>query len=90
LQITSKLSNHDHSAENVRKGCQTVLDHLKTDYLDLFLMHWPVAMNEGPSVDPPIQVLHFNQFPETCRRTQDERAFLEQPVMPAICICEMK
>eukprot|EP00884_Botryococcus_braunii_P000023 jgi/Botrbrau1/10020/Bobra.0012s0107.1 len=54
-QITSKLHNKHHAADDVRKGCQQILDNLKTSYLDLFLVHWPVSQNEGPSLQPPMK-----------------------------------
>ncbi|PWN52903.1 hypothetical protein IE53DRAFT_240458 [Violaceomyces palustris] len=43
LWITSKLWNSFHEPENVEKCLDATLKDLGTDYLDLWLMHWPVA-----------------------------------------------
>eukprot|EP00208_Stichococcus_sp_RCC1054_P001710 CAMPEP_0206149404 /NCGR_PEP_ID=MMETSP1473-20131121/37761_1 /ASSEMBLY_ACC=CAM_ASM_001109 /TAXON_ID=1461547 /ORGANISM="Stichococcus sp, Strain RCC1054" /LENGTH=305 /DNA_ID=CAMNT_0053546865 /DNA_START=501 /DNA_END=1418 /DNA_ORIENTATION=- len=52
LFITSKLWNKEHN--EVEEACARVLKDLQLEYLDLYLIHWPVADNEGPKVDPPI------------------------------------
>lgn len=39
--LTTKLWNSNHSYELVMKSFQESLDKLGTDYLDLFLIHWP-------------------------------------------------
>ena len=41
--VTSKLWNAFHKPEDVEKGCKETLSALGLDYLDLYLMHWPVA-----------------------------------------------
>ncbi|EEH18250.2 hypothetical protein PABG_00813 [Paracoccidioides brasiliensis Pb03] len=41
--ITSKLWNHHHKPEHVEKSLDISLNQLGLDYLDLFLIHWPVA-----------------------------------------------
>lgn len=43
LFITGKLRNSAHGYENVKKEVQATLKDLGTDYLDLFLIHWPVV-----------------------------------------------
>ncbi|KAM0327070.1 hypothetical protein ACHAQA_006195 [Verticillium albo-atrum] len=41
--LTGKLWNTNHAPEDVEAGVNKTLQDLGTDYLDLFLMHWPVA-----------------------------------------------
>jgi 2,5-diketo-D-gluconate reductase A len=42
LYITTKLNNNMHAPADVRRSFETSLDRLGLDYLDLFLMHWPL------------------------------------------------
>lgn len=44
--VTSKLWNNAHRAEDVAPALQEMLTRLKLEYLDLFLMHWPVAQKK--------------------------------------------
>jgi len=41
LFITSKVSNSNLRSENLAQACGASLDRLGTDYLDLYLVHWP-------------------------------------------------
>jgi D-xylose reductase len=43
LWVTSKLWNTFHAAEHVQAACQRSLDDLQLDYLDLYLVHFPIA-----------------------------------------------
>lgn len=47
LWITSKLWNDCHATEDVASGLQQTLTDLQLDYLDLYLIHWPVALKKG-------------------------------------------
>jgi alcohol dehydrogenase (NADP+) len=42
LWVTSKLWNNAHGAQYVRPALERTLKDLRVDYLDLFLIHWPV------------------------------------------------
>ncbi len=47
MWVTSKLWNDSHSPENVRPALGTSLQKLQLEYLDLYLIHWPVALRHG-------------------------------------------
>jgi aldehyde reductase len=52
LFITSKLWNTFHSHDSIKKGLELSLQRLGLGYLDLFLIHWPIAFQEGEDVFP--------------------------------------
>src|SRR5947207_9140517 len=42
VYITSKLNNGAHEPDDARAAFQRTLSELQTDYVDLFLIHWPL------------------------------------------------
>eukprot|EP00475_Leptophrys_vorax_P031092 TRINITY_DN46_c0_g1_i1.p2 TRINITY_DN46_c0_g1~~TRINITY_DN46_c0_g1_i1.p2 ORF type:complete len:411 (-),score=111.41 TRINITY_DN46_c0_g1_i1:370-1602(-) len=60
--VTTKLWNQFHDPEDVEKACRDSLEKLGLEYVDLYLMHWPVAFkyiegNVMSTVDGKSQVL---------------------------------
>ncbi len=47
LWVTSKLWNDSHQREHVRPAIEKTLEDLRLDYLDLYLIHWPIAFRHG-------------------------------------------
>ncbi|WAR01725.1 AKCL2-like protein [Mya arenaria] len=52
LFITSKLWNTCHRPDLVRASLKKSLDDLGVKYLDLYLIHWPMAYKEGEEFMP--------------------------------------
>lgn len=59
LFITSKLWNTFHQPEDVEPALMTSLKDLRLEYLDLYLMHWPVA------ADPSGSLVSLDEMPLT-------------------------
>ncbi|WP_306416776.1 aldo/keto reductase [Fulvivirga maritima] len=47
LWVTSKLWNDSHRKEDVIPALESSLSDLKLQYVDLYLIHWPVALKKG-------------------------------------------
>ncbi|WP_237133119.1 aldo/keto reductase [Pseudohongiella sp. O18] len=48
LWVTSKLWNTFHRPEHVREACEKSLSDLGLDYLDLYLVHFPISLKYVP------------------------------------------
>ncbi|KAJ7731301.1 NADP-dependent oxidoreductase domain-containing protein [Mycena maculata] len=53
LFLTSKCWNSAHRPAEVEKDLDRALEDLGVDYLDLYLIHWPVAFVPGKGLYPP-------------------------------------
>jgi alcohol dehydrogenase (NADP+) len=62
--VTSKLWNDAHRPEHVRPALEETLDDLQLDTLDLYLMHWPVALTRGTGMpEAPDDFLSLDEVP---------------------------
>lgn len=52
LFITSKLWNTRHNPADVKPSLKESLENLGLDYLDLYLIHWPISFKAGPDTFP--------------------------------------
>jgi alcohol dehydrogenase (NADP+) len=52
LFITTKLWNNSHHPEDVEKAVDASLKDLGTEYIDLYLMHWPSPFARGDDMFP--------------------------------------
>lgn len=52
-----QLDNDHHKSADVEKAARSVLKELQQDYIDLFLIHWPLVSGcKGDTLQPPIKV----------------------------------
>ena len=55
MMCVGQLHNTHHAADKVLEAAKGSLADLQLEYLDLFLMHWPISGNKGPTVEPSIK-----------------------------------
>ena len=78
LYVTSKLGNGNHRPDDVRRSFGETLDNLHLDYLDLFLIHWPLPTRyDGDYVSTWRAMTELVR-----RRTPTQRRRLELPARP--------
>ena len=60
--ICTKVWNHLHRPEDVAWSLESSLKKFRLDYMDLFLIHWPIAAEkenqESPKIGPDGKVCH--------------------------------
>ncbi len=69
LFITSKLWNTAHKPADMRPALEQSLKDLQTDYLDLYLIHWPIA--EDPLSGEALDILQEETWAEMEKAQKD-------------------
>jgi alcohol dehydrogenase (NADP+) len=54
LFVTTKIWNNKHHPDDVERALQDSLNDLRLDYVDLYLMHYPVAWKRGDDMFPQV------------------------------------
>jgi 2,5-diketo-D-gluconate reductase A len=60
--ITSKLSNAAQAPDAVRRAFEGTLDALGSDYVDLFLIHWPLPTTDEDFVVPAVNQIELHPY----------------------------
>ncbi|MFT4537222.1 MAG: alcohol dehydrogenase (NADP+) [Saprospiraceae bacterium] len=75
IWVTSKLWNNSHAKVDVIAALRSTLEDLQIDYLDLYLIHWPVALKKEVLYPQSAEdMLALNQVPITETWTSMEEA----------------
>ena len=85
LFVTTKLWSDHHARNAVVPSLRESLQKLQLSYVDLFLVHWPITDQHGPTLEPPMQVGLYHEavqepFPVHMPWTVNAAAQLKLPV----------
>ncbi|MBQ8870806.1 MAG: aldo/keto reductase [Alphaproteobacteria bacterium] len=73
--VTSKLWNDSHNPQDVLLALEETLKQLNLEYLDLWLMHWPIAQKKGISIPQSADdMISLSQIPLSITYKQMEEA----------------
>lgn len=64
---------NSHEPSKVEEGLDTTLNDLGLEYLDLFLMHWPVASIQGTNKIYYVEVSQTSKFPQSPSNVNAQR-----------------
>jgi diketogulonate reductase-like aldo/keto reductase len=68
--VVSKVEANDVARGAMARACEASLSRLGTDYLDLYLLHWPVSNAHFPDANDPLQPWVQSLRPWSLRRRE--------------------
>ncbi|KAF7538243.1 hypothetical protein G7054_g3086 [Neopestalotiopsis clavispora] len=96
IWVTSKLWNSFHRPSEVEAAIKTSISRLGVDYLDLYLIHWPVAFvpDDGTKLDKETSIIDTWRALEDMVRANLTRHigisnFAKQDVEEVLAVCEI-
>ena len=98
--VTGKLWNTDHAAAKVEPALRKSLKLLRLEWLDVFMIHWPITGNKGATVTPSVQetwqamellvdaglVKHLGVSNFSVAKLKDIQRYARVPI--SVCQCE--